>query len=142
MTRGLVLARILHKHVHHRIIAAEHELIFCDLSPGRFPCAVSRFHRLKSPLSGPSDPEEMNTALYITSLPRVIEVETVDPWISCPGVASSVEDGKVTEIVERETGGKCRAVQFGAEMTKRPHEKGNLPVYERAGRNSPGYVDV
>ena len=92
MTKDLALARILHKHAHHRIVAAEYEPIFCALSPGRFSCAVSKFHRLKSPLLGPSDPEERNTALYITSLLRVIEVETVDLWISCSGVASSVED--------------------------------------------------
>ena len=93
MTKGLALVRILHKHAHHRIVAAEYEPIFCALSSGRFSCAVSKFHRLKSPLSGPSDPEERNMALYITSLLRVIEVETVDLWISCSGVASSVEDG-------------------------------------------------
>ena len=125
MTKDLALARILHKHAHHRIVAAEYEPIFCALSPGRFSCAVSKFHRLKSPLSGPSDPEERNTALYITSLLRIIEVETVDLWISCSG-ASSIEDGGVAEIVERKTGGKCRAVQFGAEMTKRLHEKGKF----------------
>jgi len=125
MTKGLVLARILHKHAHHRIAAAEDEPIFCALSPGRFSCAVSKFHRLKSPLSGSSDLEERNTALYITSL-RVIKVETVDWWIGCLGVASSVEDGKVAEMVERKTGAKCRAVQFGAEMTKRLHEKGKF----------------
>lgn len=47
----------------------------------------------------------------------------MDWWIGCLGVASSVEDGKVAEMVERKTGGKCRAVQFGAEMIKRLHEK-------------------
>ena len=46
----------------------------------------------------------------------------MDLWISCLGVASSVEDGKVVEMVERKTGSKCRVVQFGAEMAKWLHE--------------------
>ena len=53
----------------------------------------------------------------------------MDLWSSCSGVAPSVEDGKVAEMVERKTGSKCRAVQFGAEMAKRHHEKDKFITY-------------
>ncbi|KAH7311828.1 hypothetical protein BKA65DRAFT_574427 [Rhexocercosporidium sp. MPI-PUGE-AT-0058] len=79
---------------------------------------------------------ELGATAYIGSLVEVIQKENVDLWISCSGVASALEDGKVAEAVEKLT--SCRVVQFGVEMTGVLHEKHSfIDNTRRIGLNAP-----
>jgi catechol O-methyltransferase len=121
MTKGLTIARLLSQHTPHRVIGADTS----PVSPGRFSCALSAFHKLAPPDGDEAGP-------YIDSLLHVIKTERVDLWISCSSVIAAVEDGQVVKLAEQAMGTEFTAVQFREDVIAKLHEKDKFIEYVRS----------
>lgn len=113
MSKGLALARIFFE-AGHSVIGADFEPYGVPVN-GRFSKALSKFYALPKPN------DEDGSAYYIQALLRIVDIEKVDLWASCSGVASAVEDGQASEAVEGQT--HCKAIQFDVATTAMLHEK-------------------
>ncbi|KAI9727763.1 MAG: hypothetical protein M1834_008002 [Cirrosporium novae-zelandiae] len=100
---GLMLAREFHS-AGHRVIGADFEPYGIPVC-GRFSRALGKFYRL------PRDP----TDNYISSLIAIVQIEGVDLWISCSGVATAMEDAQAKEKIENLT--DCKALQHDLNTT-------------------------
>ena len=121
MTKGLVIARLLGKHTHHHIIAADLEPVPFT-SPGRYCRFISEFTRLN--LS-----RNCGTDEYTENLLKLMKKKKVDLWISCSSVVNAVEDGRVMKLAERTMGPDFRAMQFDEDVVTKLHEKDALMDY-------------
>ncbi|KAI0479347.1 carbamoylphosphate synthase large subunit [Xylariaceae sp. FL0804] len=141
MAKGLTLARSFYL-AGHRVIGADFEDAPIPCS-GRFSKALSRFYRLPRP----HQDAKSGGQVYIAQLIKIIQVEKVDLWVSCSGVASAVEDAEAKEAIEQNT--HCKCIQFDVPTTSALHEKDtftrecqnrSLPVPETHNVTSGGDV--
>jgi hypothetical protein len=114
MSKGLFLARVFYRAGHH-VIGADFEPYGVPVC-GRFSVALDKFYKLSKPLAAAG-----GSLKYVESLVEIVKKEKVEMWVSCSGVASTVEDGEAAEAVEKLT--KCKAIQFGVTLTEILHEK-------------------
>lgn len=112
MTKGLSIARIMYL-AGHRVVGADHEDGITPCS-GRFSCSLAKFVRIHSPSASGAE-------AYVHSLVDLIKSENVDLWISCSGVATSLEDAQAKEVIEQTT--SCKCIQFDVNLTTKLHEK-------------------
>lgn len=119
MTKGLTLARHFHL-AGFRVIGAD----FSSFSSGRFSKSLSAFYVPNKPTTG-----KAGSAHYILDLIRIINLEQVDLWVSCSGVASAISDGEAKEAIESAT--ECKCIQFDIQQTETLHEKHNFIAHVR-----------
>jgi hypothetical protein len=128
MTKGLFIARAFYQEG-HMVVGADfqpHGIPVC----GRFSRAFERFYTLAKP-----SPTE-GSLEYTKNLIDIIQKEKITLWISCSGVMSAIEDGEAAEEVEKRT--RCKAIQFGANITKTLHEKHSfMKNTQNLGLNTP-----
>ncbi|KAI1384967.1 uncharacterized protein F4822DRAFT_416863 [Hypoxylon trugodes] len=116
MAKGLALARSFYLSG-HRVIGADFERAGIPC-PGRYSRSLSAFYRL------PEQDAKDNAKAYTKRLIDIIQIEVLDLWVSCSGVASAVEDAHAKELVERHT--SCKCIQFDVEKTSILHDKGSF----------------
>jgi hypothetical protein len=113
MSKGLTIARAFHR-AGHRVIGADFEPYNIPVC-GHFSTAIEKFYRVTPP-----DVEE-NGAQYIRELKDFVDGEEVELWVTCSGVAYSIEDAEAAEVLAKET--KCKAIQFGVTLTETLEQK-------------------
>ena len=113
MSKGLTIARAFYR-AGHRVIGADFEPYKIPVC-GHFSTSIEKFYRVTQPNT------EENAAQYIQEVKDIVEREDIELWVTCSGVASSIEDAEAVEVVEKET--NCKAVQFGATLTETLHQK-------------------
>ncbi|KAI1840905.1 hypothetical protein JX265_013401 [Neoarthrinium moseri] len=113
MTKGLTLARAFYL-TGHRVIGADFESTGIPCS-GRFSHSISVFRTLQKQNAANTKAE------YTHQVLRIIKDEGIDLWVSCSGVATSLDDARAKELIEEST--PCKCVQFGVRETALLHQK-------------------
>ncbi|GAB0137959.1 hypothetical protein EsDP_00006209 [Epichloe bromicola] len=97
MSKGLAIARMLHRQGHTVIGADGHRL-----SSGRVSRAIRRFHLL---------PRYTHTQAYTARLLEIVRTERIHLWIPASDVGGALADGLAKEAIEART--SARVMQLG-----------------------------
>lgn len=109
MSKGLAIARMLHRQGHTVIGADVHRL-----SSGRVSRAIRRFHLLPRPHLLPrkgKDSSDNNTHAYTARLLEIVRSERIHLWIPASDVGGALADSLAKEAVEART--SARVIQLG-----------------------------
>ncbi|QPG95085.1 hypothetical protein C2857_007625 [Epichloe festucae Fl1] len=107
MSKGLAIARILHRQGHTVIGADGHRL-----SSGRVSRAIRRFHLLPTTTTTTKcDDDAYSTYTYTARLLEIVRSERIHLWIPASDVGGALRDGLAKEAVEART--SARVIQLG-----------------------------
>jgi catechol O-methyltransferase len=138
MGKGLSLARAFHA-AGHRVIGVDfdtskfaHSPVW---SPGRFSKALHKYYTVTTPNNGPSG------SRYVQDMVNLIKSERAELWVCVSGVASTIEDTYLKDIIEKET--KCMVFQLDPRTCEVLHDKHKfIRTVNNAGLKTPTTVFV
>lgn len=138
MGKGLFLARAFHL-AGHRVIGVDFDTAHFAHSPvpssGRFSRALDKYYAVVTP----TDPA--SRAKYADEMVQLIKSEGADLWVCVSGVASTIEDALLKEVIEKKT--KCKVFQPDPKTCKVLHDKHEfIRAVDKAGLKTPVTVLV